>query len=49
MSQLRLGDLVPERSDDHISLNISTRDSGDFGSPQAETSTKSIVVDLTGY
>jgi len=37
IAQLRLGDLAPERSDDHVSLNISNRENVDFGSPRSET------------
>jgi hypothetical protein len=43
IAQLRLGDLAPERADDHVSLNISNRENVDFGSPRSETTRATMV------
>lgn len=45
MTQLRLGDLEPQRSDDHVTLNISNPENVGFGQAAADktASTQNIV------
>jgi len=44
MSQLRLADLEPERSDDHVTLNIRNPEDVDFGQSTSTSTTKQTIV-----